>query len=76
MVDKPVTKKVRVTIMRQGDVFEIKQITNSSWYIPGDHITRDTLKKICETPNWEVNIIDNDLLKNIAGLVSNINILP
>jgi hypothetical protein len=69
-------KKVRVTVMRLGQVFEIKQITNTSWYIPGDHITRDTLKKICEMPDWEVNIIDNDILKTLLGALSNINIIP
>lgn len=69
-------KKVRVTIMREGPNFVIKTITNTSWYIPGDHITRDTLKKVCEMPNWEVNVVDNDLIKTLVSALSNINIIP
>jgi hypothetical protein len=69
-------KKVKLLVERVMEIFVIKQVVNTSWYIPGDHITRDTLKKCCEMPDWEVTVIDNDILKTVLGMLpKTINVL-
>ena len=60
-------KTVELMLMRFTDVFIVKSVKNTTYYIPGDRMTRDTVSKCCEMPNWEVTIIDNDFLQSIVG---------
>jgi hypothetical protein len=52
--------------MRITNTYEVKSITNSTWYKPGDWISADNVQKIVDTlPNWEVVMAELDFLSKI-----------
>jgi hypothetical protein len=52
--------------MRITNNYEVKSITNSTWYKPGDWLSVESVEKIIATlPNWEVVMAELDFLSKI-----------
>jgi len=67
--EKKTGKKIEMVLMKYLGVYVVKSIKNSTYYVPGDHMTRDTAQKCCEMKDWEVTILDNDILSSIIGKI-------
>ena len=50
------TKFVQLTLtyFKITGNYEVKQITNSTWYKPGDWLGEDVVKIICARNDWDV----------------------
>jgi len=63
-------KKKQVTLMlsyfRPTNAYEVKEISNSTWYKPGDWLTEATVKEIIDKmPNWEIIMAELDFLSKL-----------
>jgi len=61
------TKKKELLIMRFANDFLVKSVKNSTHLIPGDTMSRDIAKQYCDSPEWEVTVVDNDILQTVLG---------
>ncbi len=58
--DEPVAHRhprpvqLMLTYFRINNGYEVKQISNSTWYKPGDWLSEATVKIICDRGDWEV----------------------
>jgi hypothetical protein len=60
-------KKISLGLTWYGTAFQVKSITNSTYYRPGQWMTAEVAQKCCDIPNWEVTMVDNDILGNLLG---------
>ena len=69
-------KKIMLTLI-WGDfaqAYQIKSITNTTSLKPKTWLNDTVVSKLCATAGWEINIIEDELLQNIIGMVSKIPI--
>lgn len=52
--------------------YEVKQITNTTWYKPGMKLDPNVVTKICDLPKWQVTMVTTDVLGAILGLKNNV----
>ncbi len=68
--DEPVAHKhprpvqLTLTYFRIPNAYEVKQISNSVWYKPGDWLSVEVVKIICDRGDWEV-VMDAASLSDI-----------
>jgi hypothetical protein len=58
---EPLTKTKTLTVVAWPLFYEVKSISNSTYYYPGEHMDKAVLDKICAAPDWEVTICSLDL---------------
>lgn len=58
------------------DMYKVKQITNTTWYKPGDWLTEDITAQICKLPKWKVVVEDYEWIQKTLGLVGNFVHIP
>lgn len=60
-------KKVQLVLVYYTNLYVVKSITNTTHYKPGDHLTPEVAQKCCDIPNWDVTMIDNEILATIIN---------
>jgi hypothetical protein len=61
-------KKIELTLTYYVNAYKVTSIKNSTWYRPGMWLSSDVVQQICETPGWDVTIIDNQILQTLWNL--------
>lgn len=70
---KPITMKL--AWHHVGKFFIVLEMTNSSYYLPGERIPPDRIALINESgkyPNWTINVIDYDYFAAIGALIGGV----
>lgn len=64
----PPPKQVTLSLTYYVDQWKVSACTNSVWPRPGMMLDEAEVTKLCDRPNWEVKIIDNDILATVLGI--------
>lgn len=48
-----------------GMAYQVKSVTNTVWYKPGDWLTESVVAEICKIPRWTITIDSYELMKKI-----------
>jgi hypothetical protein len=71
--DKPSPKPVKATFMvGEFGQFQLKSITNTTWYKPGEWLSESVVQYCCEISNWDVTLIENNTLSMIFGILGGV----
>jgi hypothetical protein len=68
----PKKKQLELQWHSLGKFYKITRITNSSWAVPGEPLSRDMVKLINDSgkyPDWEITAVDYDYFAAVAALV-------
>lgn len=67
----PSNKDVEISLLfvSVGYVYQVKSVTNTTWYKPGDWLTESVVAEICKIPRWTIRIESYELLKKIFDIV-------
>jgi hypothetical protein len=52
-----------------GMAYQVKNVTNTVWYKPGDWLTEEVVAEICKIPRWTINIESFELMKKIFEVI-------
>ena len=72
MVEKP----VKIGLVWGIGQYEVKTITNSTLYKPGQWLSIEQVEALCKTPNWDITIADDETFQHIIGMVINAVPIP
>lgn len=53
-----------------GPFYEVKSISATTYYRPGQTMSPEVAEQCCRMPNWTVTSVENDLLQTILGLLT------
>jgi hypothetical protein len=70
----PSNKDVQISLLfanlpMVGMAYQVKTVSNTVWYKPGDWLTESVVAEICKIPRWTVTIESYELLKKIFDVV-------
>lgn len=65
----PPAKEIEITLVWYVKAYQVKSITNTIWYKPGQWLSPDVVQMLCGFPEWKVTMIDNDILQTIMGVL-------
>lgn len=67
----PSNKDVTINLLflSVGMVYQVRQVTNTVWYKPGDWLTESVVAEICKIPRWTITIDSYELMKKIFDVV-------
>lgn len=70
----PTNKDVSISLLflaapGVGFAYQVKTVTNTVWYKPGDWLTESVVAEICKIPRWTVSIDSYELMKKIFDVV-------
>ena len=69
-ITHPITapkKTIELMLTYYVHAYKVTGIKNSTYYQPGQWMTKDVAQKCCDIPNWTVTMIDNDFVKDLTG---------
>ena len=71
-------KPITLTLEFYIHDFKVTAITNSTYYKPGEWMTIEVAQKCCDTPGWQVNIVDNTIVQTLLnfGIQTGLKALP
>jgi hypothetical protein len=52
-----------------GIAYQVKSVTNTVWYKPGDWLTESVVAEICKIPRWTISIESYELMKKFFDMV-------
>ena len=58
-----------------GMAYQVKTVSNTVWYKPGDWLTESVVAEICKIPRWTINIESYELMKKILDNLPKFSIL-
>jgi hypothetical protein len=58
-----------------GFAYQVKSVTNTVWYKPGDWLTESVVAEICKIPRWTIAIDSYELMKKLFDTLPKISIL-
>jgi hypothetical protein len=64
-------KQVKLGLIWGIKQYQVKTITNSTRYKPGEWISVAEVDRINSDPNWDVSIADDQTFQAILGFVAN-----
>lgn len=65
-------KPIAITLSWYIKDYKVAQITNTTWYKPGQWLAPPVVQRLCDLPGWTVIMADNQLLSEITGaLITN-----
>lgn len=69
--DIPKGKKISLTLMfgMFSHAYQVKTITNTTYYKPGEWMSPEVAEQCCNLPNWEVTMVGDDIIQFITGAV-------
>lgn len=70
--EPPKGKKVELVLM-YGEfthAFKVLSITNTTWYLPKMWLSKEIVDKLNERDNWQVTIVEDHILQNIAATIA------
>lgn len=56
----------------QGPFYEVKSITATTYYRPGQTMSPEVAEQCCRMPNWTVTMVENDVLQTILGILGSV----
>ena len=62
---KPV--ELVMTYYGLSDTYQINSIKNSTYYHPGQWMSRDVAIKVCALPNWTVTMVETQFWAHLIG---------
>lgn len=68
----PEKKAVNLTLIWDGlsRRYQVKSISNTTWWKPGDWVPEAEIKKVCEEqPDWQITMAENDFLQRIFSVL-------
>jgi len=65
-------KEVKIGLVWGVRQYEVKTITNSTRFKPGEWLNVDVVEQLCNDPNWDVSIADNQFLSILLGQIGRI----
>lgn len=69
-------KPVTLSLTYYVNEWKVSACTNSVWPRPGMMLDEVEVTKLCDRDNWEVKIIDNQILQTVLGMVTTAIQLP
>lgn len=67
-----VDKTIKLGLVWGVHQYEVKTITNSTKYKPGQWLGADEVQQLCDDPKWDVAIADNQFLSILLGQINRI----
>lgn len=64
------TKKYTLGLVWGIHQYEVKSITNSVEFVPGEWLNKDIVAEVCARKDWEVTITDNAALTGFLSFIS------
>jgi hypothetical protein len=61
--------QIHLLFLSLGMVYQVRQVTNTVWYKPGDWLTESVVAEICKIPRWTITIDSYELMKKIIDTV-------
>lgn len=65
----PAPKKHELMLVWGTHQYLVKSITNSTKHKPGEWLNPSVVQELCDDPDWQVTIADDQIITNIVGTV-------
>jgi hypothetical protein len=63
-------KALKITLIWGIHQYEVKTITNSTLFKPGQWLSVEQVEALCHNPYWDVAIADDQTFQALLGMVS------
>jgi hypothetical protein len=60
-------KTIELTLAYYVHAYKVTGIKNSTYYQPGQWMTREVAQQCCDIPNWTVTMVDNDIIQSLTN---------
>ncbi len=62
-------KQIKLTLAWGINQYEVKTITNTTRYKPGQWLSVAEVEELCKSPNWDILISDDQTILQLAQMV-------